>query len=222
MSLSCDAQIFLIGLWTEADDQGVFDWKPLTLRQRLRGGKDGDVNFILSELADANCIKRWEINGRQLGAIRNFRKFQRPKYPNATHVITDDVRNYVGLTQPIPPTDEDEEPPLPSSGGKSPQMEEGGDTVEGKEGKKKTKYAFEGRVIRLVRADYDTWKKTNHAIPDFEAELRRIDDSLRQNPPKDWFPAVSAMLNAKHQKLVGLQAPARRGGVTPMHPGAGG
>src|ERR1700722_3074478 len=88
MGLSSDAQVFLIGLWTEADDQGMFEWKPLTLRMRLRPTKDGDVDPILSELEAAQCIKMFEISGRKYGAIRNFRKFQKPKTPNAIHPIT--------------------------------------------------------------------------------------------------------------------------------------
>lgn len=41
--LSERAQVFFIGLWTEADDYGAFEWKPITLKIKLRGGKDGDV-----------------------------------------------------------------------------------------------------------------------------------------------------------------------------------
>ena len=82
LGLSCDAQVFLIGLWTEADDQGVFEWKPLTLRARLRPGKDGPVDGILAELAQARCIRHFEHDGRQFGAIRNFCKYQRPRRPN--------------------------------------------------------------------------------------------------------------------------------------------
>ena len=36
VSLSDSAQIFWVGLWCEADDQGVFEWKPLTLKMRTR------------------------------------------------------------------------------------------------------------------------------------------------------------------------------------------
>lgn len=112
VSLSDAAQIFFIGLWTEADDQGVFEWKPITLRMRLRPARDGSVEGLLAELEAANCIKRISVDGRQLGLIRNFRRFQKPKSPNCIHVIPHDFRNYVGLTDDI-----SEIPPLMEDGG---------------------------------------------------------------------------------------------------------
>lgn len=127
VELSADAQVFLMGLWTEADDQGVFEWKPSTLRMRLRPTKDGSVDGILSELCAGKMIKMYEIDGRKLGAIRNFRKFQRPKSPNAIHPITKDIRIYVGLSPPISEIDGAEPVPFPQKGEISPQMEEEGE-----------------------------------------------------------------------------------------------
>jgi hypothetical protein len=123
VALTDAAQIFLIGLWTEADDQGVFDWKPVTLRMRLRAAKDGGVETLLSELEAANCIRVYEIEGRKLGAIRNFRKFQKPKTPNATHAINDDIRSYVGLSGVISETNGAHGPPFPPKGEKPSLME---------------------------------------------------------------------------------------------------
>ncbi len=56
VSLTADAQVFLMGIWTEADDQGAFEWKPLTLRMRLRPTKDGPVDDLLDELEAAKFI----------------------------------------------------------------------------------------------------------------------------------------------------------------------
>ena len=120
VSLSDAAQVFFIGLWTEADDQGLFEWKPLTLRMRLRPARDGSVDDLLAELEAANCVARLTVCGRQLGAIRNFRRFQRPKKPNAIHVLPDEFRTYVGLNEAEYGTGSE----LP------PQMEDGGEDVE--------------------------------------------------------------------------------------------
>lgn len=111
-SLSDAAAIFYLGLLTEADDNGIFDWNPAKLRIRLRPGKDGGVEALLSELEASDKIRSYEINGRKYGAIRNFRKFQRPKSPKSWFVIPSDFRNYVGLS--------DGATEIP------PQMEEGG------------------------------------------------------------------------------------------------
>ncbi len=140
VSVSDAAQIFYVGLLTEADDQGVFEWKPLTLKMRLRPASTQPVDGLLAELESVDRIMVYEICGRKYGAIRNFRKFQRPKYPNATHPITDDVRTYVGLSMAIPGIEGDDDgslPPIaedraddtasvPRNGGKSIQMEDGG------------------------------------------------------------------------------------------------
>lgn len=123
VSLSDAAQVFFIGLWTEADDQGLFEWKPLTLRMRLRPARDGSVDDLLAELEASNCIKRLTVNGKNLGAIRNFRRFQRPKKPNAIHVLPDEFRTYVGLS----------DAEFGTGSELSPQMEDGGEEVEKKE-----------------------------------------------------------------------------------------
>lgn len=99
--LSEAAQVFYLGLLTEADDQGVFEWKPTTLRIRLRPTKDGPVDPLLSELERAEKIKSYEIEGRKYGAIRKFTVWQRPKSPKAWRPIPDHFRGYVGSSGAI-------------------------------------------------------------------------------------------------------------------------
>jgi hypothetical protein len=140
-TLSDAAQIFAIGLWTECDDQGAFEWKPFNLRMRLRPGKDGSVEPLLAELEAANMIRSYEHEGRKFGLVRNFRKYQRPKKPNAVHFIPPELLPYVGLkppsSEPAPHYSEVSSelrrvhdpgsfPETPSSGGIAPQMEEEG------------------------------------------------------------------------------------------------
>jgi hypothetical protein len=124
--LSDGAQIFYIGLLTEADDQGVFEWKPLSLKMRLRAATNSPVDDLLGELIAAEKIAAYEIDGRKYGAIRNFRKFQRPKSPNAIHPLPPEWGNYVGLTQSISEIDGEEKRDLPLNGEKEFQMEDGG------------------------------------------------------------------------------------------------
>lgn len=128
--LGSDAQVFLIGLWTESDDQGLFEWKPLTLRMRLRPTKDGPIESILEELCSANCIKMFEVNGRKYGAIRNFRKYQKPKTPNKIHPISLEMEMYVGLKSDISEIASINKPSFPPKVEKSLLMEEGGDKME--------------------------------------------------------------------------------------------
>lgn len=151
MSLSDSAQVFFIGLWTEADDQGVFEWKPLTLRVRLRPAKDGSVDPLLDEIEAVGAIKSFEYEGKRYGVIRNFRKFQNPKTPNSAHPIPEDWETYVALPVPgaerrgrkpkqIPQNGEKpggERGAIPQNGKKNSlmegRMEDGGEREDGKE-----------------------------------------------------------------------------------------
>lgn len=67
-----------------------------------------------------------------------------------------------------------------------------------------TDMAFVGRVIRLKASDYDRWRRTYHAIPDFVAELTKADDFYSESPPKDgkWFFPVSKWLDRAHKDAL--------------------
>ena len=124
------ARILYIGLWTDADDQGVFEWKPLQIKMRLLPGDNGDASEFLAELTAVGLIKPFEFDGKRYGAIANFRKFQRPQKPNAIHPLPDFIAEYVGLsaTDTAPVADQyDTGTVIP------PQMEDGG----GKGGEKR-------------------------------------------------------------------------------------
>lgn len=215
VGLSSDAQVFLMGLWTESDDQGVFEWKPTTLRMRLRPTKDGPVEHLLAELCAAKCIKNYELNGRQYGAVRNFRKYQRPKSPNSIHPITDEIRTYVALATSISEIDEDEKPPIPRNGETGPQMEEGGDKREeegeGKKGKRVSAprggYAFIGAVIRLNQKHFDAWTKAFQNL-ELLAELTARDawlasDRASDGDRADWFISTSKYLANRNGEAKG-------------------
>jgi len=149
VALSDAAQILYIGLWTESDDQGIFEWKPVTIRMRLRPAKDGSVEPLLSELEDLNCIRKFEVDGRQYGAVRNFRRFQKPKSPNAIHPCPPDIGNYTGLTRPISEIGDDDDPSFPRGGEKSSLLEGGEDSPI--QERKKPKGTTNSSVVPLPR-----------------------------------------------------------------------
>lgn len=120
------AQVFFLGLLCEADDNGVFEWKPTMLRIRYRPTKDGPVDALLSELEAANKIASYEIGGRKYGAIRKFTQWQKPKSPKSWHPIPEHFRNYVGSGGSISEIPTDEVTTLPRKGEITPQREEGG------------------------------------------------------------------------------------------------
>lgn len=97
VSVSPLARLFLIGLWNEADDNGIFQWKPLTLKMRLLPGDSADVTSLLEELEGTGAIMRYDFDGKVFGAVRNFRKFQRPERPKPVHPITPEIEQFVAL-----------------------------------------------------------------------------------------------------------------------------
>jgi len=221
VEMSAEARLVCILLRCEADDQGVFEWKPKGLKMKLIPGDDWDINSLLSEMLDCQQVKRFEVGGRPYGAIRNFRKYQRPQKPNAVYPCPREVREYVGL-----PVQENETetgtvrelthaPATPvrdqydTATGIVPQMEDGGGRREEKEedsggGKPQKEFAFEGRVIRLVQKDLDTWRKAYRAIPDIISELHAIDAYYSERPPPDgkWFYPASNWLKKAHQRAL--------------------
>jgi len=106
MSASPLARLLMIGLWTEAWDDGVFEWKPIVIKARLFPADACDVVALLDELNALHVIKRVERSGKAWGLIRNFRKFQRPKKPNSSGIATADDVEFLGpehvSSEPVP------------------------------------------------------------------------------------------------------------------------
>jgi hypothetical protein len=133
MSASPLARLLMIGLWTEAWDDGVFEWKPIVIKARLFPADACDVVALLDELSALHVIKRVERSGKAWGLIRNFRKFQRPKKPNSSGIaIADDVE-FLGpehvSSEPVPNQ-------FRTSSEILPQMEDGGWRMEEKKKEK--------------------------------------------------------------------------------------
>jgi hypothetical protein len=83
-------------------------------------------------------------------------------------------------------------------------------------------YAFEGRVIRLTRADLARWERTYYAIPDIDAELHALDDFYADMPADErqrWFIRCSKALNKAHQRLLSNQPQGRANGQGTPSPG---
>lgn len=135
--LSDAAQVLVIGLWTECDDQGAFVWSPNDLKLRLRPGKDGSVAPLLEELEASNIIMSYEHEGRKYGLVRNFKRYQRPKKPNSVHFIPPEFRTYTGSTHVSGELEQVKAPSVPPKGEKSKQMEDGGWRMKDGRGKDK-------------------------------------------------------------------------------------
>lgn len=110
VSCSAFARLLVLAIRNEADDQGVFEWKPITLKMRLFPADNVDIDALLSELVENNHVVKFDECGKSYGAIRNFRKFQRPKKPNSVYPLPNKLRNYVGLEAEGSEPTEDKKP----------------------------------------------------------------------------------------------------------------
>lgn len=140
VTTSMGARLLLLGLGVEADDKGIFEWKPSRIKMRIFPVDNVFVPDLLLELCGIDVVRQYEIDGRHYGAIRNFRRHQRPKTPNDIHPAPSEIRNYVGLAAPVTETATADDKAIPRkgekgkrkpaefppNGEKSPQMEDGG------------------------------------------------------------------------------------------------
>lgn len=130
MGLSAYARLLLIGIWTEAWDDGVFEWKPLTLKARLFPVDMVDVNELLQELLEAGVIARMDEHEKRPGIVRNFQRYQRPKKPNSSQLMTNRWLEYVGKSPTKGDLNKDSSEPVPNqfpTDTENPiQMEDGG------------------------------------------------------------------------------------------------
>lgn len=136
------ARMALIGLWTEADDHGVFEWKPLALKMRIFPGDAVDMAALMTELVSADRIRQVEIEGKAYGICRKFCTYQRPKNPSYRWTFSPAWAEFVGIKSsdsPSPP------PVLPQPSGSAtenvPQMEDGEGEKEDEEKKEEAAQA---------------------------------------------------------------------------------
>ena len=148
--VSCSplARILYIGLWTDADDQGLFEWKPLQIKMRLLPGDAGDVPAMLAELEGVGLICAYQAEGKRFGAIANFRKFQRPQKPNAIHPLPENIAEYVCLSPTDKEAVQDQSATDPVN---PPQMEDGGEEV------KETAEANASSVTHASKSGFEDW-----------------------------------------------------------------
>lgn len=126
VSLSPYARLLFMGIWNECDDRGTFPWSPLQMKMRVLPADNVDAVALMAELETADCICRYEIDGKKFGAVRNFCKFQRPKSPNDIHPKTAEILAYVGHDGEVPAENREALPKhFPTPTEKTPQMEDG-------------------------------------------------------------------------------------------------
>jgi hypothetical protein len=94
------ARLLAIAIRNFADDNGVFEWKPKQIKRNCLPADACDVVPLLVELERNKQVTRFTFDGKEYGAIRNFRPWQRPKTPKSLYPCPSAIRKYVGLDGP--------------------------------------------------------------------------------------------------------------------------
>lgn len=76
------ARLLCIFIRNEADDHGIFEWKPLQIKMRLFPADNVDVPALLVELTEHRHVARYQMQDKTFGIIRNFLKYQSPRRPS--------------------------------------------------------------------------------------------------------------------------------------------
>jgi hypothetical protein len=221
MSASAHARLLLLGIWTEAWDDGVFEWKALTLKARIFPVDGVDVAALLAELETLQFVCRFQSGGKEYGAIRNFQKYQRPKKPNSSGVLPENLNSWAGSSVPVPNQSG-------TSVEKSQQMEDGGWRME-----EKTEAATAASCAAAVEKPDEKeierrcvqatgWQSTQgfSAILDLIAEghsledrilpmLRTIAGELRERgdtPPRGWAFVMKAIRDPTRRPAAAAKA----------------
>ena len=127
MSMTMAAKAAWPLLWTECDDHGIFEWKPIVLKARIFPADNVDFAALLAEYEALGCVRRADVGGKSHGFIRNFCRYQRPKNPSYRFDLDPALYEFVGLKS----SEEDRAPVIlpqssPSPAEIVPQMKEEG------------------------------------------------------------------------------------------------
>jgi len=66
------------GLWTQADREGRFEWRPGVLKLAIMPWDAVDFTAVLDALEAAGFVRSWTHEDRRYGWIPAFRKWQKP------------------------------------------------------------------------------------------------------------------------------------------------
>ena len=84
-------RLAFIGLWTECDREGRFEWRPLRLKLAILPWDDINVGTCLDMLAKYGFIVRYQVDGKTYGYIPSWNKHQKPHSHEAKSSIPDPI-----------------------------------------------------------------------------------------------------------------------------------
>lgn len=86
LKLSRDARLFYIGLWNFADDNGVMEYDPTSIKARIFPNDKISVEKLLKELRDINKLIIYEVENKTYICIKNLANHQVIDRPRKSHL----------------------------------------------------------------------------------------------------------------------------------------
>lgn len=85
------ARLLALAIRNEADDNGIFCWRPLQLKMRCLPADNCDVTALLDELVRTEQVYPYELDGKQYGLIRGFTRWQHPTRPYYAYPVPEEL-----------------------------------------------------------------------------------------------------------------------------------
>ena len=76
VSLSPLARLLYIALWTEADREGRFTWRPGNFKLRFLPGDSCEISELCNELVESGLVATYSVNGKTYAEIPTFKRHQ--------------------------------------------------------------------------------------------------------------------------------------------------
>ena len=76
VSLSPLARLLYVALWTEADREGRFTWRPGNFKLRFLPGDDCNINELCGELVESGLVRPYSVGGKTYAEIPTFKRHQ--------------------------------------------------------------------------------------------------------------------------------------------------
>jgi hypothetical protein len=122
------ARLLALALRNGADDNGIFRWKPKTIKAECLPADNCDIDQLLLELVTNHQVTKYTLEGKEYGLIVDFTQWQRPKKPKYVHPVPD---WFATSTEPVPNQDDTITEILPQrkeEGGRREEVEESSPT----------------------------------------------------------------------------------------------
>lgn len=94
VSCSMEARLLALGGRNMADDNGIFEWNPVKVKMTVFPADSfspDEVSAFMDELVSTSQVMRFEVSGREYGMVRNFQRFQSPRYPSFKYPVPEEL-----------------------------------------------------------------------------------------------------------------------------------